>query len=106
MSLYYEAHVTIAPVFDDRLELFKEIAARHQFRVADLLMKKRADDTPEMSQYDSFCTGRDTNMPEILRRIACMVCDLQLEGFDVWRYKLEDTLIDSRTDDTMLLLRK
>lgn len=38
-ALYFEAHVTIEPVFErKRLDKLTEIARRHHFRVADLLM--------------------------------------------------------------------
>lgn len=104
MSFYYEAHVTVEPVFDDALEEFKRIAAAHQFRVADLLMQKRAEDTPERSKYDTFCTGRATDYVVLLNLMVSMIRQLKLQGFKVWRYKIEDTLFDSRHEDTLHLL--
>jgi hypothetical protein len=104
VGFYYEAHVTIEPVFDARLEQFKEIAAKHDFRVADLLMKKREGDTAEQSQYDSFCTGRSEDIGAIRGRVVGLCFELRRMGFTVWRYKIEDTIIDSRHEDQFLLL--
>ncbi len=102
MSLYYEAHITIEPVFDDRLEEFKQFANTQQFRVADLLMQKRSEDTPERSKFDTFCTGRDTNLILLKVRMSILLHWLQNHGFKVWRYKIEDTLIDSRFGEDVL----
>lgn len=104
MGLYYECHVTIEPVFDDRLELFKKVCATQNFRVADLLMQKRAEDTPERSAKDSFCTGHSQNLFEIQDRMVNLVEALQRWGFEVWRYKIEDCVIDSRKEDVLELL--
>src|SRR5690349_10698437 len=101
MSLYFEAHVTIEPVFDDRLTRFQEVCGWHGFRAAELLMKKRSADTPERSQHDSFCTGRDQIYELLERRMRMLVQDLRREGFQVWRYKIEDTIIDSRHNDIL-----
>ena len=104
MSLYFEAHVTIEPVFDDRLTRFKEVCGWHGFRAAELLMKKRSTDLPERSQHDSFCTGRDQIYELLERRLRMLVQDLRREGFQVWRYKIEDTIIDSRHDDILHMI--
>lgn len=95
-ELYFEAHITVDPVFGNDLEAFKEISARYQFRVADLLMQKRQEDTPERSKFDTFCTGRGTDYMDIKTRMCRLVFDLQTRCIKVRRYKLENTLIDER----------
>lgn len=97
---YYEAHVTVEPVFEDRLELFKVICHDYKFRVANLLMQKRAQDTEERSKNDSFCTGRGISYTDTKKRMLALVARLEKEGFKVWRYKIESTLMDSRYDDS------
>lgn len=57
---YYEAHVTIEPVFDDRLEELVRIANANHFRVADLLMKKRKDATAVRSDCDTRSRTRSS----------------------------------------------
>jgi hypothetical protein len=102
-SLYYESHITIEPVFEARLELFKSIAKKHNFRVAELLMVKQNKPSGP-SQTDSFCTSRSKDYSKIVNDTYAMVQDLQLSGFDVWRYKIEDTLLDSKIEDKWKLL--
>lgn len=97
---YYEAHVTVEPVFDSDLERFKVICHDYKFRVANLLMQKRKEDTEERSKNDSFCTGRGISYTDIERRMMALVERLEKEGFKVWRYKIESTLLDSRYDDS------
>lgn len=97
---YYEAHVTVEPVFEERLEQFKNICHEYKFRVANLLMQKRKSDTEERSKNDSFCTGRGISFTDIKTRMLALVEVLEKEGFKVWRYKIESTLMDSRYDDT------
>lgn len=97
---YYEAHVTIEPVFEDRLEQFKVICHDYKFHVAKLLMQKRKSDTEERSKNDAFCTGRGISYTDIETRMISLVSRLEKEGFKVWRYKIESTLLDSRYDDS------
>lgn len=96
--LYYEAHVTIEPVFGDRLFYARVIAEKHKFKVADLLMKKREEDTEERSKKDTFITGHGKQFEDIVSRLNALVAELRAEGYKVWRYKIEDTLLDSRHD--------
>jgi len=103
---YYEAHVTVEPIFEDRLETFKIICHDYKFHVANLLMQKRKEDTEERSKNDSFCTGRGISYTDTKTRMLALVKRLKKEGFTVWRYKIESTLLDSRYDDTELPLDK
>lgn len=105
-SLYYECHVTIEPVFEERLEELRKIAQCSYFHVAELLMQKREEDTPERSKYDTFCTGRSKSYYDMVDRMRVVVFALQDAGFKVWRYKIEDAVLDSRYGDTYSLLHK
>jgi len=103
---YYEAHVTVEPVFEDRFQAYVEACAKHRFRPAKFFMQKRKSDTQERSKDDAFCTGRGIAYVELLDRTLRLVAGLTAAGFKVWRYKIESTLIDSRYDDSPLLLDK
>lgn len=103
---YYEAHVTIEPVFEDRLEKFKIICKDYKFHVATLLMQKRKEDSEERSKNDAFCTGRGISFSDTKNRMMQLVIRLEKEGFKVWRYKIESTLLDSRYDDSEYTLDK
>ncbi len=98
---YYEAHVTIEPVFEDRLQELTHLAEMNGFRVATLLMQQRPEDTPERSKNDAFCTARGVSYSDLLDRTLEFVALLREKGFTTWRYKIESTLLDSRYDDSL-----
>jgi hypothetical protein len=101
---YFESHVTIEPVFEARLEEFKILCARFGFKPAKLLMQKRAVDTPERSKSDTFCTGHSKTYADLEKRMLGLLIVLQAEGFKIWRYKIEDCILDSRGDDSLFPL--
>jgi len=94
--LYYECHITVEPVFEERLELFTKLCAKYYFKPAKLLMKKRKEDTAERSQYDTFCTGRSQWGENLQTDMHLLVKDLTDNGFKVWRYKIEACILDVR----------
>lgn len=100
----FECHVTIEPVFDDKLSIAKTIATRNGFRIADLLMKKRDQDTPERSSYDTFMTGYGDTYQSLSDKMTALCVDLKAHGFTIWRYKIEDIILDSRGNDVLNLL--
>lgn len=102
-GLYFEAHVTLEPVFDDRLAFLKTIAQQYHFRVADLLMVKKAGDAGEPNAKDSFCTSRSKEWKIIESRTRYFVNALRSRGFKVYRYKIENTIVDSKIHDEMEL---
>lgn len=106
--MYYESHVTIEPVFDDKLEEATLIAIKHNFRIANLLMQKREADKPERSKHDTFMTGHAPTtvggLDDINIRTMELITDLKSNGFKVWRYKIEHAIIDSRNEDIWELI--
>lgn len=103
-TLYFESHITIEPVFDERREQASAIAKNNGFRLADLLMKKRTEQTEERSDKDTFMTSHGKFFEDIEQRMRDVVVELQKEGFKVWRYKIEDVVLDSRYEDVFGLL--
>lgn len=101
---YYESHITIEPVFDERRELAASLAKEFNFKLADLLMKKRSEETEVRSDKDTFMTGHSKSKIDIETRTKNLVIRLQKNGFKVWRYKIEDTLLDSRNQDVWNLI--
>lgn len=104
--LYYEAHVTIEPVFDERLDKFVLLCKEHKFYVATLLMQKRKEDTEERSKYDSFCTSHGQDENELKQRMFSLLDTLKKESYQVWRYKIEIVPLDSRYNDSEYPLDK
>ncbi len=93
-KLDYEAHVTIEPVEGPALENFEMIAKRHGFRVANLVKVTDRKITNERSNRDSFATGWGRDKDEITHRTYALEYDLRRAGLNVWRYKIEQTLLD------------
>lgn len=91
---YFEAHVTIEPVFEDRLDVLAVLAKVHGFKVANLLLRKRPTETPVRSRDDSFCSSRDDDLKTITDRTVKFKDQLIAQGFKVWRYKIEQILVD------------
>lgn len=106
MSLYYEAHVTIDPIFDARRDVAAEIATKFGFRLAKLIMRKREADAELPAQDDTFMTANSTDVTSIQSMTRRCVRELQAAGFVVRRYKIEDTILDSRHNDELGLLTK
>lgn len=104
-KLYYEAHITIEPVFDSRRDFVEALAKDFGFKLAELLMQKRKNDSVERSKNDTFMTGHSKNYQDLQNRLINAVNALQIYGYKVWRYKIEDTLLDSRDKDELNLLR-
>ncbi len=56
------------------------------------------------SELDTFMTAHGKDLQEITDRTREMVDLLQMSNFHVRRYKIEDTVMDSRTEDVLQLL--
>ncbi len=103
-KLYYEAHVTIEPVFDQRLAIATAIGLKYNFHMAKLLMQKDRKATPEHSDKDSFMTSHSKTLHDIHVRLENCIEELKANGFQVWRYKVEETVVDSKYHDQWRLL--
>lgn len=102
----YETHITIEPVLDEtKLAAIREAVRPLGFRVADLLMAKRAEDTPERSRFDTFLTGHTTDYMHACRNCREVVSVVQGMGYKVWRYKIEEIILDSRVIDLWGILK-
>lgn len=93
---YFESHITVEPVFDERLELFQETVKPFGFKAADLLLQKSREATPERSSKDTFATAKApwNRRADIENRMRACVAALQFAGFKVWRYKIEAVVLD------------
>ncbi len=99
MTYYYEAHITLEPLFDEQHEELVTICSHYGFHVAELLMRRRQNDLPERSRDDSFATGRSKTLEDLKGRMLALMDELTRQGFVIWRYKIEDTVLDSRYGD-------
>lgn len=103
MSLYYEVHVTIEWSNDvlNQLDGLKILAKRHGFHMGDLLLMKREE---QRSHKDVFFTCRNERYVSAEKAMTDFCDALTGAGFSVIRYKIEDTLLDSKIDDKLGLL--
>lgn len=99
---YYESHITIEPVFEKRLELFSTLCATHKFKPAKLFMQKNRSETPERSNKDTFCTGHSKDYLDLYDRMRFLRFDLESNGFEVWRCKIEAIVYDVKYDRSSL----
>jgi len=94
-DLYLESHVTISPVFDQRRDEAGEIAKTFGFKLAHLVMlKSKGPDKP--SERDTFMTGHSKNIDDLADRTKALLLALKAADFKVWRYKIENCVVDSR----------
>lgn len=103
--MYLEAHITIEPIFDEDLERVKELLKDTPFKLADLFMQKSRSATPERSNKDTFMTAHSKGSKHWFGvDLQKTVKLLQSNGIIVYRYKIEEILIDSRSKDEYNLL--
>jgi hypothetical protein len=93
---YFESHITIEPVFGDRLVVFETLCKEKNFKAAKLLMQKDRKETGERSNKDSFCTGHGKTYDELYCRMDALKNLLIENGFEVWRCKIESILFDEK----------
>lgn len=102
-SLYYEMHVTIEfPGEAEAAELkaWMKENMKH-WHMGDLLLMKKED---ERSHKDLFFTARATTEIDAWELVKALCIVLTVLGHKVLRYKLEDTIVDSRINDEWGLL--
>lgn len=97
-QLYYEVHVTTDPVPESLRNVFLGICERHGFRIASLLMEKPGEGLVSYDG-DAFCTARSRYYSEAENRMVALMLDLDKAGIVLRRYKIEDTLLDSRVEN-------
>lgn len=93
-TIYYECHITIEPVDEVlTLPLLKLTVERYGFRVADLLLQNGSK-----SRVDTFISGRGDSYESLYARMRSVVTEIQSVGLKVWRYKIENVVLDSRVE--------
>jgi hypothetical protein len=102
-SLYYEIHVTIE--WSDRvlqyLDVLKQLAKNNGFHMGDLLLMKRDE---ERSHKDVFFTARADTYDEAEEMVVNFERLLDAGTYKVIRYKIEDTVLDSKINDKLGIL--
>lgn len=103
-DLYYECHVTIDPVFGEERKALAEIIKPYKFKLAKLVMKKGKGEEYKDSTLDTFFTAHGKYYSDLQQRMVDCVRLVQSEGYNVRRYKIENTIIDSKFEDLLELI--
>jgi len=74
------------------------MAQHYDFRVADFAMLVN-EEIPK-----AFISARDESYSRLVKRMIAVIKVLQLDNFKVLRYKIEDTILDSRHTDFLELI--
>jgi hypothetical protein len=99
-TIYYEAHVTFEPIFDeDTLEIAKNLAASAGYKVADLYMLNH-----EASRKDTFMTKHSKDYDALATSIILVVDLFKDISVECLRYKIESVVLDSRYEDKYKLI--
>lgn len=95
--LYYEAHVTVkGKNVDKDWAKFNAVAEHNGFRASRF-------DVDEVDHYDGawFLSYRTKRFDEMKDAIRSCLGWLRLNGYEVIRWKIEDTVLDSKHGDTL-----
>jgi hypothetical protein len=102
-TLYYEVHVTLDPISEQRVKVLRSVADAFGYRIAKLIMRKEGGrDVPHTD--DMFLTTRGVEYGEVVDNMVSFIRALGASNFKVRRYKIEDTLIDSAQQDILNLI--
>lgn len=102
-QLYFECHITTDPIFGERREALEKIVKPFKFSLAKLFMKKGENEESEHKE-DTFMTGRHIYYSVLQSRMEGCIKAAKDAGFVVRRYKIENTIIDSKKEDLLDLL--
>lgn len=95
--LYFEGHITLAPVQGSSLVALETLAKQWNFRISTFLMVKEGQNEP-----DAFISVRDESYARIVIRMAHAVTILRSMHYEVKRVKIEDTVYDTKHGDPEL----
>lgn len=97
-KMYFECHITVEPIPEARVQEFAKLCKEFGFWSSDWAL---ADKT-----YKFFATSRGVERQDIQERMQSLIKRLKEQRFKVFRYKIEDTILDSNISDELQLLDK
>lgn len=99
----YEAHVTLGKM-DARHKnmLIMSILPKSGFKITDIITMLVKG--LEQEEFDTVITGKGDNLRQFTNEVQTTVLGLRNNGFEVLRYKIESTVVDSKFEDKFKLL--
>jgi hypothetical protein len=96
-DMYFEVHVTIEPVEEERYDLFKSLSKEWGFWCSEWALKKE-------NGYNFFATSRSKSYDDAFNRMDSLIKNLLNNKIKVLRYKIEDTVLDSKILDELEII--
>lgn len=94
--LYFESHITIDRPETNDWNLFKWIGLKYDWKCSKF-------DQDDVDGYHDkwFMSARDTDLETLKNRIKTTINSLTDKSFNVIRWKIEDTVLDSKHGDEL-----
>lgn len=102
----YEGHITLEPVHGSALHRAIELAYRAGFKASEEPGYLGSSYSERTTRNDGFLTGHSPEYVLIRRSMKQLILDLQAEGFQVRRYKIEHIVVDSKLYDEWELIER
>jgi hypothetical protein len=93
---YFEAHITVEPHPEHTFEELAEMCREFEWKAS----RFEVDEVDDIAGK-WFMSARDTNYLRLFHRTQGMVYSLGQADTEVLRYKIEETLIDSKCGDKL-----
>ena len=101
---YYECHITIEPVIGDRLKELQEAVKEYTFKVASLVMLKENGIDSSVPRKDCFMSAKNVDYNVLYENMILMLDYLKSNSYKIYRYKIENILMDSKIHDILHFL--
>lgn len=99
---YYEAHVNLGEMNQELTDKLAAVLSQIDFKTTDIVSMPY--DGLETEDFTVIITTKDSNLKSLTKRINDSVLLLSGLGYNVQRYKIESTIIDSKYEDKLDLL--
>lgn len=100
---YYEAHINLGNMDEVLEEGLMEVLNKINFKTTDIVTMPY--EGLEQEDFHTILTTKDSNLKVLTQRVKDSVNLLIGLGYKVNRYKIESTIVDSKYEDTLGLLR-
>lgn len=94
--LYYEAHITIEPAEGQEFQDFAQVAQMGGWKAS-----RFGEDEVDHYEGHFFVSRRGKHLEIMKRAVATTVSYFEMASYKVIRWKIEDTLLDSKHGDTL-----
>lgn len=98
----YEAHINLGQMEKELEDKLQKVLENINFKTTDIVALPY--EGLEQEEFYKIITTKDSNLRAITSRVENSVSLLQYLGYNVQRYKIESTIIDSKYEDKLDLI--